>query len=263
MESTFCRHRRRPQRSSRAPGSRGTRPWSGTPASAGIEVLGELELGWRLLPNEFIAVTGHERKDDHGRADRRDAPGRRRARWPWPATSARRSARWRARSTRRATVVCEASSFQLEDSDRFRARGGRVPQLLRRTTSTATGRRRRTSTRSCASSPTSSRDDVAVLNGDEPALERDLGAARSGSATDPTARCGSTTAASVWRDEPLIDVDEVRLRGRSQPRQRDGGRGRVPRARRRRRGACAPRCASSPACRTASSTSPRSAASRT
>ena len=25
---------------------------------AGMEVLGELELGWRLVPNEFIAVTG-------------------------------------------------------------------------------------------------------------------------------------------------------------------------------------------------------------
>ena len=56
----------------------------------GIPVLGELELAWRLLPNEFIAVTGTNGKTTtvellghiHREAGRR--------RWRSPATSARR-----------------------------------------------------------------------------------------------------------------------------------------------------------------------------
>ena len=58
MEPTLWRHRRRLPRSSRAPGSRRMRPSSQRARRAGLEVIGELELGWRLVPNEFIAVTG-------------------------------------------------------------------------------------------------------------------------------------------------------------------------------------------------------------
>ena len=84
----------------------------------GIPVVGELELAWRLLPNEFVAVTGTNGKTTTtellGAIYR--APG---CRWRWPATSARRCRRWSARSRADATVVCECSSFQLEDTVAF------------------------------------------------------------------------------------------------------------------------------------------------
>ena len=40
----------------------------------GIPVLGELELGWRLVPNELDRGDGHERQDDDGRAARPHPP---------------------------------------------------------------------------------------------------------------------------------------------------------------------------------------------
>ena len=84
----------------------------------GLPVLGELELAWRMLANEFIAVTGTNGKTTTveliGHVHR-EAGCRSRS----PATSARRPARSSARSSRRATVVCEASSFQLEDTVEF------------------------------------------------------------------------------------------------------------------------------------------------
>ena len=65
----------------------------------GIEVVGELELAWRALPNRFVARHRHQRQDDHGRAARPPLPDRRASRWRSPATSARRSRRWSARSS--------------------------------------------------------------------------------------------------------------------------------------------------------------------
>jgi UDP-N-acetylmuramoylalanine--D-glutamate ligase len=84
----------------------------------GIEVLGELELAWRLLPNRFVAVTGTNGKT---------------------TTVELLGAIWRAAGLpaavagnvgtplsslvggldREATVICEASSFQLEDASAF------------------------------------------------------------------------------------------------------------------------------------------------
>ena len=85
----------------------------------GLEVVGELELAWRLLPNEFIAVTGTNGKTTTvellGAMHRAAGVAGRRS----PATSARRSRRSSARSTPDAVVVCEASSFQLEDTVAF------------------------------------------------------------------------------------------------------------------------------------------------
>ena len=87
-------------------------------ASGGCPVLGELELAWRLLPNRFVAVTGTNGKTTTTEllgAIWREAACRSR----WPATWARRSRRSWARWTTDATVVCEVSSFQAEDSEAF------------------------------------------------------------------------------------------------------------------------------------------------
>ena len=85
----------------------------------GLPVLGELELAWRLLENEFIAVTGTNGKTTTtewiGHIHREAGAARRRS----PATSAPRLPRWSGSSAPDATVVCEASSFQLEDTDGF------------------------------------------------------------------------------------------------------------------------------------------------
>ena len=85
----------------------------------GMEVTGELELAWRLLPNPFVAVTG-----TNGKTTTVELLGAiwRAAGLPVAVagnvgTAAR--PRWWARSTAAATVVCECSSFQLEDASAF------------------------------------------------------------------------------------------------------------------------------------------------
>jgi UDP-N-acetylmuramoylalanine--D-glutamate ligase len=84
----------------------------------GLEVIGELELGWRLVPNEFIAVTG-----TNGKTTTVELIGamHRAAGVPvavagnvgTPVSSIAGSL------DPAATVVCEASSFQLEDTTAF------------------------------------------------------------------------------------------------------------------------------------------------
>ena len=84
----------------------------------GIEVIGELELAWRLLPNRFVAVTGTNGKTTTvellGAIWR--AAGR-------PVAVAGNVGRPLASLVGQldpaATVICEASSFQLEDTAAF------------------------------------------------------------------------------------------------------------------------------------------------
>lgn len=84
----------------------------------GIEVIGELELGWRLVPNEFIAVTGTNGKTTtveligamHRAAG---APVAVAGNVGTPVSSLAGGV------DPAATIVCEASSFQLEDSVAF------------------------------------------------------------------------------------------------------------------------------------------------
>jgi UDP-N-acetylmuramoylalanine--D-glutamate ligase len=86
--------------------------------TAGVPVLGELELAWRMLPNEFIAVTG-----TNGKTTTTEWIGHihREAGAPVAVagnvgTALSSLAGELAPS---ATVVCEASSFQLEDTVAF------------------------------------------------------------------------------------------------------------------------------------------------
>ncbi len=84
----------------------------------GMPVLGELELGWRLLPNQFVAVTG-----TNGKTTVTEWLGEvwRRAERPvavagnvgTPLASLPETL------AADATVICECSSFQLEDSEAF------------------------------------------------------------------------------------------------------------------------------------------------
>jgi UDP-N-acetylmuramoylalanine--D-glutamate ligase len=92
----------------------------------GVPVVGELELGWRLLGNEFVAVTGTNGKTTttewighiHREAARPVAVAGN-VGTPLSSLFDQVSAD--------ATVVCEASSFQLEDTEEF---GPEVAVLL-------------------------------------------------------------------------------------------------------------------------------------
>jgi UDP-N-acetylmuramoylalanine--D-glutamate ligase len=84
----------------------------------GIPVLGELELAWRLLPNEFIAVTG-----TNGKTTTTELIGHihREAGLPVAVAGNVGTAlsSFIDRLPPQATIVCETSSFQLEDTIAF------------------------------------------------------------------------------------------------------------------------------------------------
>lgn len=84
----------------------------------GMPVLGELELAWRLVPNEFLAVTG-----TNGKTTTTEWIGHihRVAGLPVAVVGnvGTAASSLAGRLAADATVVCEASSFQLEDCDAF------------------------------------------------------------------------------------------------------------------------------------------------
>jgi UDP-N-acetylmuramoylalanine--D-glutamate ligase len=102
----------------KSPGVPQSAPAVAAARARGVPVLGELELAWRLLPNEFVAVTG-----TNGKTTTAEWIGHihREAALPvavvgnvgTAATSLVGSV------AAGATVVCEASSFQLEDTEAF------------------------------------------------------------------------------------------------------------------------------------------------
>lgn len=84
----------------------------------GIPVLGELELAWRLLPNEFIAVTG-----TNGKTTTTELIGHIHREAGLPVAVAGNVGTALSsligRLEPQATIVCETSSFQLEDTLAF------------------------------------------------------------------------------------------------------------------------------------------------
>jgi UDP-N-acetylmuramoylalanine--D-glutamate ligase len=102
----------------KSPGVPHTAPVVEAARARGLAVVGELELAWRLLPNDFIAVTGTNGKTTttewighvHREAGRPIAVVGN-VGTPVSALAGSLAAD--------ATVVCEASSFQLEDTTAF------------------------------------------------------------------------------------------------------------------------------------------------
>jgi UDP-N-acetylmuramoylalanine--D-glutamate ligase len=179
----------------------------------GIEVAGEIELGWRLVRNEFIAVTG-----TNGKTTTTELIGaiHQEARLPvavagnvgTPVSS------FAGALEEDATVVCEASSFQLEDSSEFAPEAAlflnfapdhldRHPGLDEYLEAKLRLFARQTS------------DDIAVLNAWEPTLAREL----PGSATrvwfGESERCDLRVERGelFWRGEPFLEAYRVKLRG--------------------------------------------------
>ena len=81
---------------------------------AGVPVIGELELAWRLLPNPFVAVTG-----TNGKTTTTELLG---AIWPDSVTAGNVGTPLSSLVDKldpATTVICECSSFQLEDAVEF------------------------------------------------------------------------------------------------------------------------------------------------
>ncbi len=93
----------------------------------GIEVVGELELAWRAIPNRFVAVTG-----TNGKTTTVELLGHLYRTAGEPVAVAGNVgtplSSLAGEVEPSATVVCECSSFQLEDSDRLRPRVRGLPQ---------------------------------------------------------------------------------------------------------------------------------------
>lgn len=102
----------------KSPGVPGWAPAVRAARERAIPVLGELELAWRLLPNEVVAVTG-----TNGKTTTTEWIGHIHRVAGLPVSVAGNVGTALASLVDhvgpQATVVCEASSFQLEDTERF------------------------------------------------------------------------------------------------------------------------------------------------
>ena len=113
----------------KSPGVPQSAPLVRAARARGITVIGELELAWRLLPNEFVAVTG-----TNGKTTTSEWIGHIHRTAGLPVAVAGNVGTALSSLVGSlppdATVVCEASSFQLEDAEQF---APEVAVLLNRT----------------------------------------------------------------------------------------------------------------------------------
>ncbi len=172
----------------------------------GLEVLGELELAWRLLPNRFVAVTGTNGKTTTTEllgAIAREAG----VEVALAGNVGTPLSSLAGQLGREAVVVCECSSFQLEDTSAFAPEAALLlnleeDHLDRHGTMSAY---RAAKLRVFANQGP---EDVAVL---PDGFDADVTATRVtfGGGGDLEGRDG----ALWWRGERLMAADEIRLRG--------------------------------------------------
>ncbi|MGI8596875.1 MAG: UDP-N-acetylmuramoyl-L-alanine--D-glutamate ligase [Thermoleophilaceae bacterium] len=102
----------------KSPGVASSAPVVRAARERGVPVVGELEIAWRLIPNDFLAVTG-----TNGKTTTVELLGAIHRAAGVPVRVAGNVGTALASLVGRiepdAVVVCEASSFQLEDADRF------------------------------------------------------------------------------------------------------------------------------------------------
>jgi len=182
-----------------------------TARERGLPVLGEVELAWRLIPNEFIAVTG-----TNGKTTTSELIGHIHREAGRPVAVAGNVGTALSSLVGHlapdATVVCEVSSFQLEDAVEFAPEGAVLlnlaPDHLDRhgTFEAYTQAKLRVFAHQ-------GNDDVAVAPlglGVE-----DLGgcARRVCFGDGPQAELSDRAGQLWWADEPLLGVEEIGLRG--------------------------------------------------
>ncbi len=182
----------------------------------GIDVVGELELAWRAIPNRFVAVTG-----TNGKTTTVELLGHvyRTAGEPMAVAGnvGTPLSSLAGEIEPDATVICEASSFQLEDSTAFAPECAvflnLAPDHLDRHADL--GAYLAAKLRIFANQ---GNDDLAVYNGDEPALAGvDLGGcARRVTfchGAGPDCEVALAEGAIFYGGEPLLSVEELGLIG--------------------------------------------------
>jgi UDP-N-acetylmuramoylalanine--D-glutamate ligase len=182
----------------------------------GIEVTGELELAWRALPNRFLAVTG-----TNGKTTTVELLGHIFRGAGEPVAVAGNVgvpvAGLVGEIEPDATVVCEASSFQLEDTDLFSPEGGvflnLAPDHLDRHGDLPAYRDAKL--RIFANQ---GNDDVAVWNGDDPELAGvDLGGCARRiefcRGASPDCEVAAAQGTIFYDGEPLIETAELGIPG--------------------------------------------------
>ena len=200
----------------KSPGVPSQAPVIAAARERGCPVIGELELSWRLLPNRFVAITG-----TNGKTTVTELCGHiwRTAGMPVAVAGnvGTPLASLVGRVSDDADVVCECSSFQLEDTEAYAPECGVIlnatPDHLDRHGSMDAYLEAKL--RVFANQ---SNDDVAVYNGSDPVLRgRDLGGCgrRVAFCREPGDDCSVTVAAGVIHagDEPLVETGELRLIG--------------------------------------------------
>jgi UDP-N-acetylmuramoylalanine--D-glutamate ligase len=182
----------------------------------GKNVIGELELAWRAIPNRFLAVTG-----TNGKTTTTELLGELYRAAGEPVAVAGNVgtplASLAGRVAGDVTVVCECSSFQLQDAEAFAPECAvflnLAPDHLDRhpTAEDYLAAKLRIFANQA-------NEDVAVYNGDEPALAgRDLGGCgrrvRFCKGPDPDCEVSLSEGTIFWNGEPLIEAGELRLPG--------------------------------------------------
>lgn len=182
-----------------------------TALAAGMAVVGELEIAWRMLPNEFLAVTG-----TNGKTTTTELLGHiyRKAGLPVAVAGNVGTAVSSLidRIDSNATVVCEASSFQLEDSELFAPEGALLLNIaedhLDRHHTLSAYREAKLKIFSNQQS-----GDVAVLPSELEALAVGGGARRLTFGSDSSSDLRYSDGALWWQGEQLLSTNRIRIRG--------------------------------------------------
>ena len=201
----------------KSPGVPATAPAIAAARERGLAIIGELELAWRLLPNRFCAVTG-----TNGKTTVAELLGH-----IWRTAGEEVAVAGNVgtplsslvgRVAGEATIVCEASSFQLEDTEAFDPECGVLlnltPDHLDRYASV--DEYLAAKLRIFANQVD---EDACVYNGSDPLLAGvDLGgcARRLAFCREPSGddcQAGPVGSALELWGEPLIDLDDLPLPG--------------------------------------------------
>lgn len=202
----------------KSPGVPGDAPVIAAARERDLELTGELELSWRLLSNRFCAVTG-----TNGKTTTTELLGHLHRAAGEPVAVAGNVGTPLASLASgevdpAATIVCECSSFQLEDASAFAPECAVFlnlsPDHLDRH-----GSLERYLGAKLRIFANQGPGDIAVVNGDEPALAgRELGGEAERIEFCPSGgeeRCAMTRAGGeiLWHGERLVEVSELRLLG--------------------------------------------------
>jgi UDP-N-acetylmuramoylalanine--D-glutamate ligase len=200
----------------KSPGVPAEAPAVASARARGVPVLGELELAWRLLPNEFIAVTG-----TNGKTTTVELIGHIHREAGLPVAVAGNVGAAVSglvgNVDERTTVVCEVSSFQLEDTLAFAPEAA----VLLNVTPDHLDRHGTFDAYLKAKLEIFARqgnEDIAVAPaglGSEIGIPPIPGCARRVCFGEGAGATLSLSAGELWWEErPLLRVDELRLRGR-------------------------------------------------